>query len=223
MEQVHQNTPEWHELRLGKVTASRVADIMRKGKSGAISMSRARYMGELVAEHLTGQPTQGFKSSDMEWGNTTEPMARDAYAYYRDADLFEVAFVPHRTIALAGASPDRLVGDDGLLEIKCPATHTHIATLKGAPIDADYLTQMQWQMACTGREWCDWVSFDPRMPESMRLYIKRIPRDRARIAELETEVIAFLSEMRSDISFLRSKYEPEYVALPEAAQLLMAG
>jgi putative phage-type endonuclease len=218
---IHQNTPEWHELRLGKVTASRVADIMRKGKGGAISMSRARYAGELVAERLTGTATAGFKSSDMEWGNETEALARDAYAYYHDALLIEIAFVPHKTIGMTGASPDRLVGDDGLLEIKCPATHTHIATLEGAPIDPDYLTQMQWQMACTGRSWCDWVSFDPRMPEPMRLFVKRVERDSARIAELETEVIAFLAEVRLTVHRLRSKYDPEKIVPGEL--LSMAG
>lgn len=221
MEEIHQNTPAWHNLRLGKATASRIADIMRKGKSGAISMSRARYAGELVAERLTGTPTAGFKSADMDWGNQTEPQARDAYAFYRDATLFEVAFVDHPTIGMCGASPDRLVGDDGLLEIKCPATHTHIATLQGAPIDPDYLTQMQWQMSCTGRAWCDWVSFDPRMPESMRLVVRRVPRDNGRISELETEVIAFLSEVRATVEALRSKYDPE--PADDVLKLRMAG
>lgn len=223
MDQIHQNTPEWHQLRLGKVTASRVADIMRRGKGGAISMSRARYAGELVAERLTGKATSGFKSSDMEWGNETEAQARDAYAFYRDADLTEVAFVEHRSIAETGASPDRLVGDDGLLEIKCPATHTHIETLQGGQVDPDYVTQMQWQMACTGRAWCDFVSFDPRMPEAMRLFVKRVPRDSARIAELETEVITFLGEVRATVRQLRAKYDPEPQDVPEMARMMLAG
>ena len=219
---IQQGSDAWRQQRVGKVTASRVADILRKGKGGAISMSRARYMGELAAERLTGQPTVGFKSSDMEWGNTTEPLARDAYAFYRDADLTEVAFVTHATIGECGASPDRLVGADGLVEIKCPATHTHIATLLGAPIDTDYLTQMHWQMACTGRAWCDWVSFDPRMPEALRLHVQRVPRDAARIAEIETEVIAFLAELRETVDKLRNKYgmaEPD----TEAVRYLRAG
>lgn len=217
---IQQGTDSWHQLRLGKVTASRIADIVRKGKGGAVSASRARYAGELIAERLTGQPTVGFKSADMEWGNETEALACDAYAFYRDADLIEVAFVPHPTIGDTGASPDRLVGDDGLLEIKSPATHTHIATLQGAPIDPDYLTQMMWQMACTGRAWCDFASFDPRLPEAMRLHVRRVHRDDARIAELETEVIAFLAEVRATVDSLRSKYDHE--PLPEAAKLLMA-
>lgn len=219
---VLQGSPEWHQLRLGKATASRVADIIRKGKGGALSLSRARYAGELVAERLSGLPTVGFKSADMEWGNQTEAQARDAYAFYRDADLIEVDFVDHPSIGMAGASPDRLVAPDGLLEIKCPATHTHIATLFGEPIDPDYIVQMQWQMACTGRAWCDWASFDPRLPESMRLHVRRVPRDNARIAELETAVVDFLNEVRLTVHRLRAKYEPEAVK-PGELLLMMAG
>lgn len=221
MSEIVQGSPEWHDLRCGKATASRIADIIRKGKNGAISMSRARYAGELVAERLTGQPTVGFKSADMDWGSQTEALARDAYAYYRDAELTAVAFIKHPTIGMTGASPDRLVGNDGLLEIKCPATHTHIATLFGEPIDPDYITQMQWQMACTGRAWCDWVSFDPRLPEAMRLHVRRVQRDDKRIAELEAAVIDFLNEVHLTVHRLRSKYEPDLVVPGEL--LLMAG
>lgn len=221
---MEQNTPEWFEARLGKVTASRVADIMRKGKGGAVSMSRLRYMGELVAERLTGQPTASFKSADMEWGSQTEELARDAYAFYRDATLIEEAFVPHPTVGMSGATPDRLVGADGLLEIKCPATHTHIETILGSPIDPDYITQMQWQMACTRRAWCDFVSFDPRLPESMRLFVQRVSRDPARIAELEDAVVAFLGELSGKVDSLRRKFDPSSIDPPSRAeQLLMAG
>lgn len=193
---IEQGTPEWHALRVGKATASRIADILRKGKSGAESASRQRYLGELVAERLTGQPTQSFKSADMEWGSATEEQARDSYAFLSmDGDLEGVAFVDHPTIPMSGASPDRLVGTHGLLEVKCPATHTHIATLLGAPIAPDYITQMQWQMACTGRTWCDFASFDPRMPEDMRLFVSRVHRDDKRIAELEAAVAVFLNEV----------------------------
>lgn len=207
---IEQGTPEWMARRCGKATASRIADIMRKGKSGAESASRQRYLGELVAERLTGQPTQSFKSADMEWGTVTEEQARESYAFLSMAgDLHGVAFVDHPKIAMSGASPDRLVGESGLLEVKCPATHTHIATLLGAPITPDYITQMQWQMACTGRLWCDWVSFDPRLPEDMRLFVKRVDRDDKRIAELEDEVIAFLAEVSDTVSKLRARYMQE--------------
>jgi len=202
---IEQGTPEWHALRAGKVTASRVADIVRRTKSGE-SKSRERYLGELVAERLTGTQEEGFKSADMKWGNETEPLARDAYAFYYGADLTAVPFVDHPTIPMSGASPDRLVNHDGLLEIKCPATHSHIATLLGAPIDPDYITQMQWQMAATRRQWCDFASFDPRLPEDMRLFVKRVPRDSARIAELETAVRKFLSEVDATIAELLARY-----------------
>lgn len=202
---IEQGTPEWHALRCGKVTASRVADIMRTTKSG-VSASRQRYLGELVAERLTGQPTATFKSAEMEWGNATEEEARHAYAFYTGKPLEAVAFVDHPTIKMSGASPDRLVGADGLLEIKCPATHTHIAYLLGDSIDADYLTQMQWQMACTGRKWCSWVTYDPRLPEEMRMGSHHILRDESRIAELESAVIKFLGEVDQTVAKLKAKY-----------------
>lgn len=206
---IEQGSPEWHQLRAGKATASRIADILRKGRNGSVSASRERYLGELVAERLTGVVQQGFKSADMEWGNATEEDARNAYAFFHSATLHPVAFVDHPTLAMSGASPDRLVGDDGLLEIKCPATHTHIATLRGEKIDADYQTQMQWQMACTGRAWCDFASYDPRMPQEMRLHVRRVSRDEIRIAELSKEVRAFLSEVDATVAELTKLYRQE--------------
>lgn len=208
---IEQGTAEWHALRLGKATASRIADIIRKTKSG-VSASRARYAGELVAERLTGVPASSFKSADMEWGNATEEEARNAYGFYRNAKMEAVAFVDHPAITMSGASPDRLVGSDGLLEIKCPATHTHIATLLSQQIDPDYLTQMQWQMACTGRAWCDFVSYDPRMPEAMRLFVKRVPRDSATIATLDAAVREFLGEVDTTIASLTALYAAEAAA-----------
>lgn len=209
---IEQGTPEWHALRCGKVTASRVADIMRKTKSG-VSASRQRYLGELVAERLTGQQAETFKSKDMEWGNATEDQARSAYEFVAMAgNLSAVAFVDHPKVPMSGASPDRLVGDDGLLEVKCPATHTHIAYLLGDGINPDYVTQMQWQMACTGRSWCDWVSFDPRLPEDMRLLVRRVDRDDARVAELEAAVRAFLVEVSETVSRLEALYRQSEAA-----------
>jgi len=198
---VEQGTPEWHALRCGKATASRVADIMRKTKGG-VSASRERYMGELIAERLAGQPTQGFKSAEMERGNEVEADARSTYAFFHMVKLTPIDFIDHPRIAMAGASPDHLVGDDGLVEFKCPATHTHVSTLLSEKIDADYLTQMQWQMACTGRAWCDFVSFDPRLPQDLQLFVKRVERDDARIAELEAAVREFLAEVDAKIAAL---------------------
>jgi len=202
---IQQGSPEWMQLRCGKVTASRVADILRKGKGGAVSATRQRYLGELVAERLTGVPYVGFKSADMEWGNATEEAARGFYAFMHNATLAEIDFVPHPKIELAGASPDRLVGDDGLLEIKCPATHTHIETLLTGSVEPDYQKQMCWQMACTGRLWTDYVSYDPRLPEDMQMFVKRFERDDTAIADMEREVERFLAEIEDTIMRLRDR------------------
>jgi predicted phage-related endonuclease len=157
----------------------------------------------------------------MRWGTETEPDARAAYEFNRAETVEQIAFVPHPTIADTGASPDGLVGTVGLVEIKCPNTATHIETLRGGSVPGKYITQMQWQMACTGRKWCDFVSYDPRMPESMRFFCQRVERDDAMIADLEREVIAFLNEVRAAVIDLRRRYDPP--AVDETADLLMAG
>lgn len=207
-----QNTPEWHAARCGRVTASRIADIVRKTKSG-VSASRATYKGELVAERLSGFVSgSDFKSKAMEWGHEQEDKARDFYAFLRDVEPVKVGFVLHPTIEFAGASPDRLIGEDGLLEIKCPNSATHIATLLGAPIDPDYAKQMQWQMACTGRRWCDFVSFDPRLPPDMQIHIQRVPRDPIQIAEFEQAARVFLAEVEEDLAALIAKFRSKEAA-----------
>lgn len=219
-EEIVQGSAEWHALRCGKVTASRVADVIAKTKTG-VSASRAKYAGELIAERLTGTPAERYSNSAMSWGTEHEPVARDAYSFMTGETITEIAFVIHPTIGDAGASPDGLVGDDGLLEIKCPETHTHIETLKSKSVPSKYITQMQWQLACTGRKYCDFVSFDPRMPESMRLFYKRVERDDALIAELEREVIIFLNELRGTVAELKRLYEP--AEADPAAAMMMAG
>jgi putative phage-type endonuclease len=203
MDQIIQGSPEWFAARIGKVTASRVADVIAKTKTGP-SASRANYMAELIAERLTGTTGERFQNAAMQWGNDQEDAARQSYAFAHDQDVETVGFVPHPTIAMTGASPDGLVGIDGLVEIKCPNTATHIETLIGGTIPGKYQTQMLWQMACTGRAWCDFVSFDPRLPSDMRLFVKRLPRDAERIAELEREVSAFLAETDAKIEALRA-------------------
>lgn len=206
MSEIIQGSDEWLALRAGKVTASRVADIVRKVKGDKPSASRQRYLGELVAERLTGVPASTFKSAEMQWGNDNEAHACDGYTFYHGGTLTAVAFVDHPRIAQSGASPDRLVNADGLIEIKCPATHTHIDNLLGAPIDPDYVKQIQWQLACTGRAWCDYCSFDPRMPEDLRLFVTRVERDDTLIRELETAVEQFLAEVDDTIHRLRRQY-----------------
>lgn len=213
-----QGSDEWKQLRMGKVTASRVADIVAKTKSGPAA-SRANYAAQLIAERLTGKPGESFSNAAMQWGTEMEPEARRAYEFYRDTDVSEVAFVLHPSIGDTGASPDGLVDADGLVEIKCPNTATHIETLVGLTAPAKYITQMQWQMACTGRMWCDFVSYDPRMPENMRFFCVRVQRDAELIASLEKEVLVFLSEVRAKVDQLQRIYDPQ----EEAPQLLMAG
>lgn len=218
-EEIIQGSDEWKKLRVGKVTASRVADVIAKTKSG-YSTSRANYAAQLITERLTGLPTEGFTNAAMQWGTEMEPEARSAYEFFRAEEVVQVPFVNHPTIGDAGASPDGLVGPDGLVEIKCPITATHIETLRFKQVPAKYITQMMWQMACTGRQWCDFVSYDPRMQDSMRFFCKRVHRDNEMIANLEKEVIAFLKEVREAVDDLLRQYEPETADGPE---LLMAG
>jgi putative phage-type endonuclease len=163
-------------------------------------------MAELVCERLTGVVGDTFKSAAMEWGTAQEPHARAAYEAAGGVLVEEVGFVPHPTIKDAGASPDGFVGTDGLLEIKCPFTATHIDTLLSGKVPDRYNTQMQWQMACTGRQWCDFVSYDPRLPEPMKIFITRVPRDNSAIRLMEIEVIAFLEELGDKITALKSQY-----------------
>jgi putative phage-type endonuclease len=206
MTDVEQGTPEWFAARLGKVTASRVADVIATTKSGW-GASRANYSAQLVAERLTGAVADSFTNGAMQWGTQTEPEARRAYCFRQDVDVMEVGFVDHPTIGMTGASPDGLIGEDGLLELKCPNTGTHIATLLGQSVPTKYMTQMHWQMACTGRQWCDFASYDPRLPESMRLFVQRLHRDEEEIARLEALVVEFLAEVDQTVADLRRLYE----------------
>lgn len=200
-----QRTDDWFAVRLGKVTASRIADVMAKTKTG-YSASRANYHAQLVAERLSGTGADGFTNAAMQWGIDTEAQARIAYEFKHGIDVTETGFHDHPAIAMSGASPDGLAGANGLVEIKCPNAATHIATLRGGSIDRKYVLQMHWQMACTGREWCDFVSFDPRLPLEMQLFVQRVELDAALLSEIETEVKAFLSEVDEAVADLRERY-----------------
>lgn len=200
-----QGSPEWHAARVGKITASRVVDVMARTKAGW-GASRANYAAELIAERLTGNAAASFTNDAMRWGTDQEPYAREAYARKFGVDVFEIGFVDHPEVAMSGASPDGLIGDDGLVEIKCPNTATHLDTLLSGSVPGKYITQMQWQMACTGRDWCDFASFDPRLPLNMQLFVQRVPRDVGLILDLETEVSAFHDEIEAKLSELRRIY-----------------
>jgi putative phage-type endonuclease len=205
MNEISQGSPEWFALRIGKVTASRVADVVAKTKTGW-GASRANYMAELIAERLMGEPAEKYTNAAMQWGTDKEPEARAAYEFRTDATVTEIGFANHPRISDTGASPDGLVGIDGLVEIKCPSTATHIETLLGGSVPGKYITQMHWQMACCERHWCDFVSFDPRMPESMRLFVQRVHRDSSLVSSLETDVQSFLSELAEKVGALRKLY-----------------
>ena len=204
IEKVEQGTPEWFAARLGNVTASRVADVIAKTKSG-YSASRENYMAQLICERMTGTVAESYTNAAMQWGTETEPLARAAYESIADVLVDEVGYVQHPRIERAGASPDGLVGNDGLLEIKAPQTNTHIDTLITEQVPTKYITQMQWQMACTKRAWCDFVSFDPRLPNGLQMFVKRVEFDAEYVAMLKEEVIKFLTELDAKISKLNER------------------
>lgn len=200
-----QRSDDWFAARAGKATASSLYKVMAKTKTG-YGADRANYHAQLVAERLTGRPSDSFSNSAMQWGIDQEANARLAYSELTGESVVELGFVEHPSIAMTGASPDGLVGFDGLVEIKCPNTATHIATLTGANIDRKYLLQMQWQMACTERQWCDFASYDPRMPEEMRLHVRRVERDDALLAEIEAELLPFLVDVGVTVEKLSNLY-----------------
>lgn len=198
---VAQGSDDWHKHRCGSLGASQVHDVLAKTKSG-YTAARANTKARMVAERLTGLTQETFKSSAMQWGNDTEPQARSAYEFITGKRVQVVGMFKLANLVGSHASPDGLVDNDGLIEIKCPNTATHIETLKTEKIDPKYVTQMQWQMALTDREWCDFVSYDPRMPEDLSLFIKRVPRDPQAIADLMKQVEEFLGEVDADIKAL---------------------
>ena len=203
MNDIEQRTEEWFAARLGKVTASKVSDVMAKTKTG-YSATRESYMTQLVCERLSGQKAESFTNAAIQHGIDTEPLARSAYEAYADVMVEEVGFVQHPKIEQAGASPDGLVELFGMLEIKCPNTATHIDTLLSQTVPTKYITQMQWQMACCQRQWCDFVSFDPRLPQDLQLFVKRVEFDPEYVAMLEKEVTQFLAELDTKVSKLNN-------------------
>lgn len=201
---MEQKSPEWYAARLGRVTGSKVADVIAKTKSG-YSTSRANYMMQLALERLKGCAEETYSNAAMEWGNLQEPVARATYEALTGNLVDEVGFIPHPSLDMAGASPDGLVGEDGLLEIKCPNSLTHFEYIKGGKPPTKYVPQMAFQMACTKRDWCDFMSFDPRMPEGLQVFLVRYFRDQAYIRELELEIAYFLDELEMLIEGLMNK------------------
>jgi len=208
-EQLAQRTARWFELRAGKVTASSVYKVMAKTKTG-YGADRDNYKAQLVVERLTGQPAKTYSNAAMEWGVQTEAEARAAYEARMGVLVTEVGFMPHPTIEMCGASPDGVVGE-GLVEIKCPETATMIDQLLTRKISDKYFKQMQLQMKCADKKWCDFVVYDPRMPESMQMFVARVERDERFIAEMEAEIVKFLAEVDSTVTQLKAQYEQSHV------------
>jgi putative phage-type endonuclease len=200
-----QRTDDWHAARLGKVTASRISDVMARTKTG-YGASRETYMSELILERLTEQATEGFKSAAMQRGIDLEPMARQAYEEAKELWVVETGFIAHPRIANAGASPDGFVDSDGLVEIKCLLAPAHLETLLSDAVPDKYFKQMQMQMATCNRAWCDYAAYNPDFPDHLRLFVKRIPRDDKFIAEMEGEIVKFLGELEAKLATLTTKF-----------------
>lgn len=199
---MEQQTSEWFEARLGKVTASRIIDVTGKLKSGAYTQKRQDYLEQLVAERLSGQPTRHFVTAAMQHGIEHEAEARAFYESKTGHLVEEVGFIDHPTIALAGASPDGLINADGMVEIKCPSTTTHIDFFLQREIPHQYALQMTWQMVCAQRTWCDLVSYDPRLPDLYKMVVVRFAFDPALARQLEHDVSVFLQEIHQYVQRL---------------------
>lgn len=200
---MEQRSPEWFAARLGKATASRIVDVVARTKTGW-GASRANYMAQLVCERMTGTSQDSYVNGPMQRGIETEPDALIAYSFYSDNEVDPVGFIEHPYISMSGASPDGHIGTVGSLEVKCPNTSTHIETLLNGKVSEKYMIQVQWQLACSEREWCDFVSYDPRMPEELKLFVRRVKRNDEDIEALEQAVRQFLSEVDAKVEKLMS-------------------
>jgi putative phage-type endonuclease len=203
---MEQGSAEWLQARCGSLGASQINEALATTKSGW-GASRENLKNRIIAERLTGIPAETFKNSAMEWGSAQEDNARKAYEAHTGVFVDEMGIAYHPALKHTHASPDGLVGDDGLIEIKCPNTTTHIETLKAKKAPSKYVNQMMWQMRCTDRQWCDFVSFDPRLPSHLQLFIVRVERDEAIIADLEAKVAEFLTEVEKEIEALNKEWE----------------
>lgn len=205
MDNIEQGSSEWFEARLGKITASRVSDVLATGRNGSESLTRKKYRNELIRERLTGKRLEGYTNAAMERGTLLEPIARAAYEVKYNVFVEQVHFVNHPVINNAGASPDGLIDIDGLIEIKCPNPETHIDYIlsDGQSLKARYFDQVQWQLACTNRFYCSLVSFDPDMIDELQLCVVNIDRDNEYIAKMEAEVIKFDNEITETILKLK--------------------
>lgn len=205
---MEQRSEEWFAARCGSLGASQLNEALATTKNGW-GASRENLKNRIIAERLTGTPTESFTNAAMQWGVDQEDNARKAYEAHTGTFVDEMGIAFHPVLKHTHASPDGLVGDDGLLEIKCPNTTTHIETLKSQKVPSKYMNQMLWQMRCVDRQWCDYVSFDPRLPQHLQLFVKRVERDDAAIAELEAKVAEFLTEVEGEIEELNRRFSDD--------------
>ncbi len=213
-----QGTVEWLMERIGNVTASRVADVISKLKNGSPSQARETYKMEVLTEVLTGRATEHYVSAAMDFGTENEPLARTCYEMSKGIEVELVGYVKHPSIPRSGASPDGLMGDDGLVEFKVPNTTTHLRYFLDGVVPEEYKPQMFWQMACTGRKYCDFCSYDPRLPQEYGLFIVRLERDENVIASMELEVIQFIKEVNEMAQQLLKHKAPVGIG-PERASI----
>ena len=204
--QIIQGSPEWMQARVGSLGASRISEATARTKTGW-GASRANLMAELLVERLTGRPTDKFTTTAMQTGTLREPDARAGYEFVKSVDVREVGIIRHPRIRGTHASPDGLIGDDGMIEIKAPQPAAHLEILLSGTIPNKYMLQMAWQMCCADRAWCDFVSYNPDFPGSMNIFIKRVHRSPEQEKELEAEVASFISELDAKETTLRQTYE----------------
>lgn len=213
-----QNSPNWLKEREGRITASRMADVLNMLKRGGESQKRKDYRTELLAERLTGRAVEHYVSPEMEWGFEMEPAARAEYELRSGNSVDKIGFILHPVFDFAGASPDGLIGDDGLVEIKCPATTTHLEYLQAGVVPEEYKAQMLWQMVCCERKWCDFVSFDPRLPEWGQFFCVRYEFDAEAAKAMEAEVVSFNLSIDEAIEKMKGNAMPLKEKLRKSSQ-----
>lgn len=202
-----QGSDQWLLARCGSLGASKVRDAFATLKKGERAKASEDLMYEIAAERITRIPARRVNA--LQWGSDHEAEARQAYSFLTNAPVAEVGLIPHPTIANAHASPDALVGEDGGLEVKCPTSATHLRTLLGDDVPEEHLPQIYWSMACTGRAWWDFMSFDPRFPEGMQFFIRRVERHQKIIESMEANARAFLAELEDKLKALEERYPVE--------------
>lgn len=200
-----QGSAEWLDIRRGKITASRIVDVLDRLKKGGEGAGRRNYRIDLIAERLSGRSEGHYISPEMQWGIECELMARAAYEMQRGVMVESVGFVLHPTLDFTGASPDGLVDEDGTTEFKCPKTTTHIKWMLEGGVPEEHQPQCLWVMTCTGRKWCDFVSYCPHLPDGLSTFIVRMERDEQRIADVTNEVCRFDDEVQHFVTELSKK------------------